>query len=921
MNGLRQIFESLVDLPVAQRRRQLVSLDLPDEQVHQLQALFDADSRTHLLDSTLAQTVERLRDPHDLAAQLVGTRAGSFVLRAPIGEGGSALVFRAERSAGTGVQTAAVKVLHSAQFSLRAERRFQREQAIVASLDHPNIARLIEGGVTERGQPYLAMDFVDGSPLTVHADEQRLDLQQRLALFGTLCSTVDAAHAALIIHRDLKPSNVLVSAGGELKVLDFGIARAQDDDTAQDATATLSLTPEYAAPEQFRPGLATVAVDIFALGVILAELLTGQRLRGGRASQAVARSAEAVPAALGARRELVRQLRGDLDAIIAKALSDEPAQRYRTARDFALDVSRFLRREPVLARRGTAWYVAKRFVRRNWEAVGFSAVALAALLASLGFAYRSAIRAEAEATRAIAQAQRADALRGLMLDVMAEADPVTPRSGDVTVKQAVERAIERIPQLRSLDARSRTDLLVALASTLGRTGEGKRALGVLRTVQAAAVAQFGADDPLSLDAALTRANYEKQQGHDDIARALLDELAPRIPPSDTVRRGELLRHSSSVAWHQREHERALREGREALRLARDSGDRATERRSLNSLGAVLLSANRIEEAATIYRGLLRLDREEFGENHEQTALAYSGLARALRRLGHLDAAEQAARSAVAIDSAIYPQGHGIQANHLNALTLILIQQRNFDAALESGQEGLEISRRWLADGNPQLFFAVGQVGSVLLNMERYDEAVVYFREALQGRETALGAAHFDTAVTRSAYGYALGLSGDRSGGLQQLQQAVTDIGATQAPDPELLARALERQATLALAAGQLETASSSLRTLRGAWSTFSAAITPYWKSRTLLLEGQIALRANRGDQAVAAFRDGLAAADSSAMGRIVRIELLLRLAQQQRARGEAEAAGTLREARQVLQQARWPPPSLRRLLAEVENAG
>lgn len=918
MSGLRQIFESLVDLPAAERQQQLQSLQLSAEATHQLQALFAADSRENLLDTALEQTIDSLRDPRDLAEQLVGTRAGSFVLQALIGEGGSALVFRAVRAAGSGLQTAAVKLLHSAQFSLRAERRFQREQAIVASLNHPHIARLIEGGVTERGQSYLAMEFVDGSPLTAHAEQQQLDLRARLLLFETLCSTVDAAHAALIIHRDLKPTNVLVTAAGELKVLDFGIARAQDDDTEQGVTATVSLTPDYAAPEQFRPGVATVAIDIFALGVILAELLTGQRLREGRASQAVLRHTNAPAPALGTRQELARQLRGDLDAILAKALSHEPAQRYRSARDFALDVRRHLCSEPVLARRGSAWYVSKRFMQRNWMAVAASAVALAALLASLAFAQRSARRAEDEAVRAVAQAQRADALRSLMLEVMAEAKPLTPGSGDVTVKQALERAIQRIPQTRSLDLHSRTELLVTLADTLGSTGAGPRALEVLREEQARAMAELGPDDGASLDATLALANYENREGNYDTARTLLDALTARLAPSDRARRFDLLRYSSSVAWHQREHERALDESREALRLSRELGESKAQRVALNTLGAVLLSAAKVDEAAEVYRQLLTLNRAEFGETHEQTALAYSGLARSLRRQGRLDEAERASRSAIAIDRALYPQAHPIQANHLNALSVTLIQKRDFAAALEVAQEALAISRRWLATDHPDLFFAVGQVGSVLLQLERYGESASLFAEALAGRERSLGAAHFDTAVTRSGYGYALGMAGDRSAGLEQLQRAVGDIAAASAPDPELQGRALERQATLALAAGEIGTAAAAVRSLRGLDTKFGAATASYWKARTLLLQGQGAVLAGHRDAALGAFRAGLAVADDTAATQIVRVELLLRLAGQQRAAGDASiAAESLREAKKVLEQAVSPPPSLRRLLAEV----
>ena len=344
--SLQSVFEELIDLSPEQRVERLRTLSLTDGERARLRSMLEVATteRLPLLDMPVDEVIGQLRPDEAAFTRLVGRMVGPFRVLELIGEGGSAAVFRASRPAGSGEQLVALKVLRASMFSADGERRFRREQAILAQLTHPNVARLIEGGVDASGNPYMAMELVDGEPITRAATSRKLDLRQRLEWFLSLCRAIDAAHLSLIVHCDLKPSNVLVDRDDVIKVLDFGIARLIDASREDHPTRTIALTPEYAAPEQFQLGPPRVSVDVYALGIILGELLTGQRLgvaARNPASLAVAEIAAAQPPAGLPRREiLARQLSGDLDAIVTMATEEDPANRYRSAGALAEDVER-----------------------------------------------------------------------------------------------------------------------------------------------------------------------------------------------------------------------------------------------------------------------------------------------------------------------------------------------------------------------------------------------------------------------------------------------------------------------------------------------------------------------------------------------------------------------------------------------------
>jgi serine/threonine-protein kinase len=421
-----------------------------------------------------------------------GEVVGPWRLLTPLGRGGMGVVWRAERCDGAFHREVALKLPLSGPSPARLAERFARERDILAALAHPHIARLYDAGVGSRGRPYLALELVDGEPITAYADAQRLDIRARIGLMLQVLAAVHHAHSHLVVHRDLKPSNILVSSDGQVHLLDFGIAQLLDRDTLMvplDAQLTQAgssaLTPTYASPEQVEHKPVSTVSDVYSLGVVLYELLAGASpYRTTRASRAAleeavlsgdirAPSAAVSDAAAAARSStapsLVRALRGDLDTIVLKALRRAAADRYASADAFAQDLQRQLRGEAVWAHPDSAAYRAAKFVRRHRVAVAAAAVATAGLVAGAGVALWQATEAreqarlaQDEAAHARREAARAEAAQGFVVDLFEAADPARAQGREPSVRELMARAEEILPAR----AASQPELASALRGVL-----------------------------------------------------------------------------------------------------------------------------------------------------------------------------------------------------------------------------------------------------------------------------------------------------------------------------------------------------------------------------------------------------------------------------------------------------------------------
>lgn len=421
---------------------------------------------------------------------LTGSTVGAYQIEALVGRGGMGEVYRASRLGGAPGQVA-VKVVPSTLASSDVVRRFRLERQILARLQHPNIVTLLDGGITLGGQPYLVMRYVDGIPITKYAEQHRLPVADRLRLFDITCEAVQFAHTNLIVHRDLKPSNILVTAEGQVRLLDFGIAKLLDvttfDLTAPTTGERRLLTPEHAAPEQFAGQPVTTATDVYALGVLLYQLLTGVRPFADVPSlelpQAVCEREPVPPSqAAGASEKtagLWQELRGDLDHIVLMALRKEPTRRYASAGQLAEDIRRYLAGRPVIARADTFGYRTRKFVARNRVPLAGVALLGILLLGAAGVTIRqSRLRADA-LIQAEAERTRATRLASFMVGVFDANDPNESRGRTVTARALLDRAANQLAYESSIDPTLRAHMEVALGRAYGNLGLPEQAAAQL----------------------------------------------------------------------------------------------------------------------------------------------------------------------------------------------------------------------------------------------------------------------------------------------------------------------------------------------------------------------------------------------------------------------------------------------------------
>jgi serine/threonine-protein kinase len=600
--------DELLTLPPLEQSRRLDALAANDPATAgQLRALLDARDAASRVDFLGGVAHEPLTSQTEAAGEVLG----SWTLVDLIGQGGMGSVWRARRSDGRFDGEAAIKLMRSGLFDAGAQERFRREGAFLARLSHPGIAQLLDAGITERGQPYLVLELVDGVPIDRWCDSQRLNVPQRLTLFGAVLSAVAHAHSHLVIHRDLKPSNILVAAGGRTKLLDFGIAKLLND--GQDAPEASgltreggqALTPEYAAPEQLLGQAVTTATDVYAMGVLLHLLLAGRHpmsVEHTRTDElaraileddpermaAVTRQLDAAAIADWAAnrsstpQRLVRELTGDLQSIVTKALRKNPAERYSTVTALADDLGRFLANEPVAARPDSVGYRARKFVQRHRGGVFMAAVVTLAIAGGVVGTLTQAHRAEQQARRA--DQERDHAIQEL---TSAEASSEflsyllsTTADKPMTTLDLLGRAEQQIARQFADDPALRAGLLLELANLYTETDQLEREVAVLKQAQAAARLTTDIQLQAEIDCLQTSENTDPGAP----VKAMFDNALARLRAGkerDPAPLAECLNVRGEYLFERGELEAALADHQEALALL--PSPRAGQRRLVISI--------------------------------------------------------------------------------------------------------------------------------------------------------------------------------------------------------------------------------------------------------------------------------------------------------------------------------------------------
>ena len=660
------------------------------------------------------------------ALKMMGDRIGPYRVLRTLGTGGMGEVYLAERADAQFEQQVAIKVVHGGALAVSMHSRLKLERQILAQLDHPNIAHLLDGGALPDGSAYLVMEYIDGEAIDVFCDLHCLGINARLKLFQTVCAAVHYAHQNLIVHRDLKPSNILVTGAGVPKLLDFGIAKLLDDRQAARHTLAVTqadiriMTPDHASPEQVRGQAITTSSDVYVLGVLLYKLLCGSSpffissMRLSEIERAICEKDPVPPSQMVSAEELPesrmiaesrgtsakrlrRALDGDLNNIVLMAMRKEPERRYGSAEQMASDIQRFLEGKPVIARRDTMSYRTSKFVKRHWLPVSAAAAATFMIIAFSVTTYQQSVRIAAERDRAAQQRERAERERaraeevsGFLVNLFKLSDPEENRGNQVTARELLDSGAKRL----EVGLQDQPETKAALLSTVGAVydslGQYKDAVPIL-------------NEALHLQGA----------SHDGSHIGTLLEVA-----SARIGTGDL--------------PSAERPLQDALHISQSE-----------------FGAKSIESGRTLWAlGRLRLQQGRFGE-----------------------AKELFVQSLAILQSDNAPQTD--ISSLLDDLAKVYTRAQQWELAKQTYERALDIDRRVLGDDHPRVAQYLDNLAIVAQNMGDLKQAETLYRDALNRMESAYGERHPETAMTKGNYGLLL----QREGRLIEAEPLLRDAVA------------------------------------------------------------------------------------------------------------------------------------------------
>ncbi|MBU0984301.1 MAG: serine/threonine-protein kinase [candidate division Zixibacteria bacterium] len=692
---IKHLFEQASAMPSTEQQAFLNRACGHDsDMLAEVQSLLEADNQPHsLMGGSAASRYEEL-----LEDDLTGQRVGVYQVLRRLASGGMGAVYLAERADGQFVQQVALKVIKRGMDSEDILARFTAERQILAQLDHPNIARLIDGGITDSGQPYFTMEYVDGIPLTEYCDRERLTVDQRLELVATVCDAVQSAHQNLVVHRDLKPSNIMVDRAGKVKLVDFGIAKVLGQNgggvlpESMTRTGVAIMTPGYASPEQIRGEGVTTVSDVYSLGVVLCELLTGRRphdldgLGPDQIARVVGTQAPTRPSVLITGRSsddkrgtsalerisqlrgtdpyrLRRSLSGDLDNICLMALRSEPERRYPSVALLREDIQRYRQRLPVVARPDTLVYRLQKFVSRYRAAV---AAALVVIVAVAGLTGIYLVQLSDERDLARSERDKARQVSEYLVSLFESADPNESKGEEITARQLLDIGVERVDR----ELRDQPTVQAMMLSVIGTVYIQLGALEESRDLHLRA-----------LD--LNRAVYGPR--HAEVAR------------------------------------------------------------SLRSLGTVYYDYRTFDTAAWYYQQALDIDREVYGGYSDEVAEDLTSLASSLRHNGDLVTAEKYLRQALKIRRELHPgndPGTAYTLNHLGRLYWTLGDNNKAEPLL---REGLAMRIALLGEDNFETIASRGSLASVLTNKGDLEGSAELYRVSLTSLQRLVGNDHYYVA--------------------------------------------------------------------------------------------------------------------------------------------------------------------------------
>ena len=736
---LQELFDAAVALAPAERER-FVDVACADDAAlrTELEALLAADALAH--DPLAASVAQGTAEHFDDAAPWLGRRIGNYRILRELGRGGMGSVFLAERADAEYESRVAIKLIRGFPTSAALER-LRRERQLLAGLVHPHIARLLDGGTTDEGQPYLVMDYVDGALFAQWLDSKRPTLAQRLRLFQQLCEAVHHAHQNLIVHSDLKPANVMVRRDGTPALLDFGIARLNATDTdGERVTELRAFTPEYASPEQLGGAAVTTASDVYALGLILYELLCGKVYKSGGNAESWRQGRPGRVARAGADwlRADAPRIDGDLEHVVRRALDEDPAHRYPSAAALADDIERYFDGRVLAAGPDRVGYRMAKFVRRHRLGVGIAALALAAIVVAaswLALERERALRAEA---RARTEAHTANEVTDFLVGLFQDADPQQTRGRDVSARELLDQASTRLDAMPIAQTQVQARLLTTLGEIYVSIGQPRRSTDLLG--RAIALLRAPGSDPLRLARALNE-ECRAWSGASDYAKALpacreaMALRAARLPSNDAD-----LGHSHNASGVAEQgvgdFDAAERDYRAALAIFSAAGTayRGEVASTLHNLGFLEFHRGDYTRARDLYVQALADKRAIYGNDDPRTLTTLDNLAQAEEELGDLAAAERNLAEALALQIKVLGTDSIAVARAHNDLASVQQDRGEYAAAEANYRAALDLDARLEPAGSMSWAVTANNLATLEEDRGDYAAALPLFRDSLRIRQ-------------------------------------------------------------------------------------------------------------------------------------------------------------------------------------------
>ena len=704
---------------------------------------------------------------------MTGRRIGAYRIIREIGRGGMAVVYLGERDDQNYRKQVAIKMVPPGIGTEQVLQRFRNERQTLAALDHSNIVKLLDGGSSEDGSPYLVMEYVDGLPIDQYCDLNKLSINDRLRLFREVCSTVQYAHQNLVIHRDVKPGNILITKEGLPRLLDFGIAKLLNPECSQMPLVTRidarPMTPEYASPEQVRGDPVTSATDIYSLGVLLYELLTGhhpylvkdsswrdiERLVCEKdplpPSTRVSTDREHLKATAEMRlvepKQLVKLLRGDLDWITMKALEKEPNRRYATASELSAEIDRYLSHEPVLARPSSASYRARKYFRRH--PVGVS-VAAGLVLLLAGFAVTQSLQLR----RITRERDRANRVTEFMEGMFRVSDPSEARGNSITAREILDKASKDIDTGLAQDPELQAQMMHVMGDVYKGLGLFPRAQLLFQHSADIRRRALGPQDAETLRSMDDLAWILNQEGHaaeaEKLQREIFDTRRRIFGPQNL----DTLKSMSNLAWtldregDYAEAEKLERDVLDVRRRVVKTDDRETAA-TMNNLAATLGHEGHLLEAEKLKRETLDIRRRILGPENPETLTAMNNLAVTLQQEGHYAEAEKLQRDTLNIQRRILGPEHPDTLRSMNNLARTLVREDHVAEAVQLQREALATKQRILGPEHQDTLWAMKELAQALAQEGQYSEAEKLQRQTLEIQRRVLGPERPNTLSTMS----------------------------------------------------------------------------------------------------------------------------------------------------------------------------